>query len=48
MQDRPEGQFAVAIGRLPTGPPGRVTMRAHFGGARIVDMPLREHSPRIR
>lgn len=47
MRKRPEGKNAVAIGKVGAGPVGRVTMRTLFGGARIVDMLVREELPRI-
>lgn len=47
MRARPEGAGAAIIGRVLAGPPGRVSMRTAFGGARIVDMLVGEQLPRI-
>lgn len=43
----PEGQGACVIGKTLASPPGRVTLRTAFGGARLVDMLIAEQLPRI-
>lgn len=47
MRTLPEGKGACQIGQANAGPPGRVTLRTPFGGARIVDMLVGEQLPRI-
>lgn len=47
MRALPEGSGACRIGRAKDGPPGRVTLRTAFGGARLVDMLIGEQLPRI-
>jgi len=47
MRALPEGSGACLIGRAKDGPPGRVTLRTAFGGARLVDMLIGEQLPRI-
>jgi len=43
----PHGTGACIIGSTLAGPPGRVTLRTAFGGARLVDMLIGEQLPRI-
>lgn len=43
----PHGIGACIIGTTLAGPPGRVTLRTAFGGARLVDMLIGEQLPRI-
>lgn len=43
----PHGTGACIIGSALAGPPGRVTLRTAFGGARLVDMLIGEQLPRI-
>lgn len=47
MRALPEGAGACVVGRVTAGPPGRVTLRTGFGGARLVDMLVGEQLPRI-
>lgn len=47
MRTLPEGEGAVAIGKVSGGQPGRVTLRSAYGGSRIVDMLVGEQLPRI-
>lgn len=47
MRSLPEGAEATVIGKALNGPPGRVTLRTAFGGARLVDMLVGEQLPRI-
>ncbi|MCB6176683.1 hydrogenase expression/formation protein HypE [Rhodobacter sp. Har01] len=47
LRSLPEGVGAVQIGQALSGPPGRVSLRTAFGGARIVDMLVGEQLPRI-
>lgn len=47
MRALPEGRDACIVGRALSGPPGRVTLRTAFGGARLVDMLVGEQLPRI-
>ncbi len=47
LRTLPEGAGACRIGQAKAGPPGRVTLRSAFGGARIVDMLVGEQLPRI-
>lgn len=47
LRSRPEGAGACVIGQALAGPPGRVTLRTAFGGARLVDMLVGEQLPRI-
>lgn len=47
MRMLPEGEGAVAIGKVSGGQPGRVTLRSAYGGSRIVDMLVGEQLPRI-
>jgi len=47
MAEHPLGEGAAIIGHVTHGPAGRVVMRTHFGGKRIVDMLVGEQLPRI-
>ena len=47
MRALPEGSGACRISQAKDGPPGRVTLRTAFGGARLVDMLIGEQLPRI-
>ncbi|MCR1347467.1 hydrogenase expression/formation protein HypE [Acidithiobacillus ferrooxidans] len=43
----PAGEQAAIIGEVLPGPAGRVRLRSHFGGERLVDMLVGEQLPRI-
>ncbi|MGD9101634.1 MAG: hydrogenase expression/formation protein HypE [Anaerolineae bacterium] len=47
MQQHPLGQEAAIIGEVVEDHPGRVFMRSHIGGMRVVDMLSGEQLPRI-
>jgi hydrogenase expression/formation protein HypE len=47
MQQHPLGQEAAIIGEVVEQHPGRVFMRSHIGGMRVVDMLSGEQLPRI-
>ncbi len=47
MAAHPLGKDSAIIGHVTQGPVGRVVMRTHFGGKRIVDMLVGEQLPRI-
>lgn len=47
IRNLPEGTGACIVGRAREGPPGCVTLRTAFGGARLLDMLVGEQLPRI-
>ena len=47
MHRTPEGASACVIGRVGSGPAGRVTVRTLVGSSRVVDMLVGEQLPRI-
>ena len=47
MRAHPMGIDSAIIGEVRAAPPGVVTLRTRFGGARIVDMLIGEQLPRI-
>ena len=47
MRKNPYGKGAVIIGEVTASPKGKVLMRTHIGGTRIIDMLAGEQLPRI-
>jgi hydrogenase expression/formation protein HypE len=47
LRSDPAGEYAAVIGEVLPGPVGRVRLRSHFGGERLVDMLVGEQLPRI-